>query len=48
MNAKFFDMHQLPTFAIFDVYKNPEIENDFARFEEHLNTHVPSAEPALA
>ena len=26
----------LPTFAAHDVVKNPEIESDFARFDEHL------------
>ena len=36
MNARFFAMEQLPTFAAFDVIKNPEIENDFARFDAHL------------
>ena len=42
LNAKFFGMEQLPTFAAFDVMKNPEIENDFARFETHLNSIFPS------
>lgn len=36
LNAKFFDMEQLPTFGAFDVMKNPEIENDFVRFDAHL------------
>lgn len=39
MNFKFFGMQALPTFACYDVMKNPEIENDFNRFEAHLNTH---------
>jgi modulator of drug activity B len=38
MNFKFFGMKPLPTFACFDVMKNPNIENDFIRLEEHLNT----------
>ena len=37
LNFKFFGMEPLPTFACFDVMKNPDIENDFARFEAHLN-----------
>lgn len=39
MNFKFFDMKALPTFASFDVMKNPEIDNDLKRFEQHINTH---------
>ena len=48
LNAKFFAMQPLPTFAAFDVMKNPEIEADFARFDAHLKTtfaeveHVPA------
>lgn len=48
LNAKFFSMQALPTFAAFDVMKNPEIDADFARFEAHLKTtfveveHVPA------
>ncbi|MFS4418805.1 NAD(P)H-dependent oxidoreductase [Maribacter sp. 2307ULW6-5] len=36
MNFKFFGMQPLPTFACFDVMKNPNIENDFKRLESHL------------
>jgi modulator of drug activity B len=36
MNFKFFGMQPLPTFACFDVMKNPNIENDFNRLESHL------------
>ncbi|MEO1094315.1 MAG: NAD(P)H-dependent oxidoreductase [Cyanobacteria bacterium J06638_28] len=39
LNFKFFGMEPLATFACFDVMKNPEIENDFLRFEAHLNKH---------
>ncbi len=48
LNAKFFAMQPLPTFAAFDVMKNPEIDTDFARFDAHLKTtfaeveHVPA------
>ncbi|AGA64581.1 Modulator of drug activity B [Liberibacter crescens BT-1] len=38
MNFRFFAMEPLPTFSCYDVVKNPEIENDFKRLEEHLNT----------
>ncbi|ESA34112.1 flavodoxin [Leptolyngbya sp. Heron Island J] len=37
LNFKFFGMETLPTFVCFDVMKNPDIENDFIRFEAHLN-----------
>ncbi|MEM9881257.1 MAG: NAD(P)H-dependent oxidoreductase [Pseudomonadota bacterium] len=36
LNAKFFGMTPLPTFAAFDVMKNPQIETDFERFDAHL------------
>ncbi|KPM33538.1 Flavodoxin-like fold domain protein [Croceitalea dokdonensis DOKDO 023] len=39
MNFKFFGMQPLPTFACFDVMKNPNIENDFKRLEAHLKTN---------
>ena len=37
LNFKFFGMQPLETFVCFDVLKNPSIEDDFVRFEEHLN-----------
>lgn len=46
LNFKFFGMKPMATFACFDVMKNPGIENDFIRFEAHLNqyfTPLPSA-----
>ncbi|MBX2863257.1 MAG: NAD(P)H-dependent oxidoreductase [Leptolyngbyaceae cyanobacterium MAG.088] len=39
LNFKFFGMQPMATFACFDVMKNPNIENDFIRFEAHLNQH---------
>ncbi|WP_199609107.1 NAD(P)H-dependent oxidoreductase [Flocculibacter collagenilyticus] len=39
MNFKFFGMKPLETFACFDVMKNADIENDFKRFEAHINKH---------
>lgn len=39
MNFKFFGMQALPTFACFDVMKNPDIENDLIQFEKHLNAY---------
>ncbi len=33
---QFCDMKPLPTFACFDVFKNPDIENDIERFKQHL------------
>ncbi|MEM9144531.1 MAG: NAD(P)H-dependent oxidoreductase [Bacteroidota bacterium] len=37
LNFKWFGFEPLPTFMAYDVMKNPEIENDFKRFETHLN-----------
>ncbi len=48
LNARFFGMSPLPTFAAHDVMKNAEIERDLARFDAHLETvfaeadHVPA------
>ncbi|WP_394244148.1 NAD(P)H-dependent oxidoreductase [Vibrio astriarenae] len=36
-NFRFFGMSALPTFACYDVMKNADVENDFKRFEVHLN-----------
>ena len=38
-NFRFFGMSALPTFACYDVMKNADIENDFARFEAHLDAN---------
>jgi NADPH dehydrogenase (quinone) len=40
MNFRFFAMESLPTFACFDVMKNADVENDFMRFEKHVNEHI--------
>ena len=37
INFAFFDMASVTTFAAFDVNKNPDIQNDFARFDDILN-----------
>ncbi len=39
MNFRFFDMQAIPTFACYDVLKNPDIDNDFRRFEAHIAKH---------
>ena len=39
MNFRFFGMEPLETFACYDVLKNPDIENDFRRFDAHLSRH---------
>lgn len=36
MNFRFFAMEPLPTFACYDVMKNPDIESDFERFKAHI------------
>ena len=43
LNFRFFGMQPLPTFASYDVMKNPRIDADFARFDEHLQRHFPGA-----
>ena len=37
MNFRFFGMEALPTFACYDVMKNPEVEKDLDRFKAHIN-----------
>lgn len=39
MNFRFFAMEPLPTFCCFDVMKNPDVEADLLRFEQHLAAH---------
>lgn len=36
MNFRFFGMEPLETFVCYDVMKNPDIDNDFMRFDRHL------------
>jgi modulator of drug activity B len=43
LNFKFFGMEALPTFVCYDVLKNPEIENDFIRFDQHIIQHIINA-----
>ena len=42
LNFKFFGMTPLETFACHDVLKNPDVENDFIRFEAHMDRLFPS------
>jgi len=42
LNFKWFGFKALPTFMAYDVMKNPDIENDFKRFDQHLKTHFKS------
>lgn len=42
LNFKFFGMSPLETFACHDVMKNPDIENDFRRFDAHLDRLFPA------
>lgn len=39
LNFKWFGLEAMPTYMAYDVMKNPEIKNDFKRFEEHLQTN---------
>lgn len=43
LNFKFFGMTPLETFSCHDVLKNPDIENDFARLDSHLDRLFPAA-----
>lgn len=40
LNFKWFGLEKLPTFMAYDVMKNPEIENDFNRFDTHLTKYI--------
>jgi modulator of drug activity B len=35
-------MKPLPTYACFDVMKNPQIEQDLKLFKQHLETNFPN------
>ena len=35
-SQEFIGLEQVPTFACYDVLKNPDIDNDFDRFKSHL------------
>ncbi len=39
LNFKWFGLQPMPTFMAYDVMKNPDVQNDFVRFEDHLKTH---------
>lgn len=41
LNFKFFGMQALPTFSAHDVMKNPDVDQDFARFRRHINQNFP-------
>jgi len=40
VNFRFFGMTPLETFACHDVMKNPQVEEAFKRFADHLNKHL--------
>ena len=41
LNFRFFGMERLPTFACYDVMKNPNVEEDLKKFDAHLKAHFP-------
>lgn len=47
LNFRFFGMQPLPTFACFDVMKNPDVSADFERLERHLAQHIPAPAQVL-
>ncbi len=40
MNFRFFGMEPIDTFVCYDVMKNPDIEQDFKRFQQHLSQYM--------
>ncbi|GAB5564800.1 MAG: NAD(P)H-dependent oxidoreductase [Winogradskyella sp.] len=40
LNFKWFGLEPLKTFFAYDVMKNPEIENDFIRFDKHIKEEL--------
>lgn len=40
LNFKWFGLQPLKTFMAYDVMKNPEVEEDFRRFEAHLQEEI--------
>lgn len=40
LNFKWFGLEPLKTFFAYDVMKNPEVENDFIRFEKHIKEEL--------
>lgn len=41
LNFAFFGMKPIETFVCYDVMKNPQIEHDFERYDQHLKTYFP-------
>ena len=41
LNFAFFGMEPLPTFACYDVMKNPQVEKDFDKYRQHLEAYFP-------
>ena len=40
LNFKWFGLEPLKTFFAYDVMKNPDVENDFVRFEKHIKEEL--------
>ena len=40
LNFKWFGLEPLKTFFAYDVMKNPEVDNDFIRFEKHIKEEL--------
>lgn len=40
LNFKWFGLKPLKTFFAYDVMKNPDVENDFIRFEKHIKEEL--------
>ena len=43
LNFRFFGMDPFPTFACYDVMKNPDVENDLVKYRAHLKASFPAS-----
>ncbi|AXA33720.1 NAD(P)H-dependent oxidoreductase [Francisella adeliensis] len=39
LNFRFLGMQKIPTFVMYDVVKNPKLEDDFIKFDEHIQKY---------
>jgi modulator of drug activity B len=37
---QFLGVEPQPTFAFYDVFKNPDIENDLKKYKEHITKYI--------
>ncbi|AKN85308.1 hypothetical protein [Francisella orientalis] len=39
LNFRFLGMQKIPTFVMYDLVKNPTLEDDFIRFDEYIQKY---------